>query len=149
MKLEKRASMAEDELLKFEKEGGKDSAAANSARAEIAQLRKQLRDAKFERDAEAELREQIGQSMRSMRTRIAENKEAPAKIAAMQREFDKLMNEKTDWATKLTKVQEQLNKVTEERDGALAQVTKMKEAQKQVDKLMSDNTTLMAKLGAA
>lgn len=157
MKLEKRANMAENELLKFEKEGGKDSAAADSARAEIAQLRKQMRDLKYERDAEKEIREQLAQSIGNARARVTtaneerdaarrENKEFPAKIAAMQKEIDKVLSEKTGVETKLTKVQETLAKVTSERDEAVTQIAKMKEASKNVDKLMSDNTMLMAKL---
>ena len=160
MKLEKRASMAEDALLKAQKEDGLDSAAANAAREEIAKLRRQLRDVKDERDAEAELREQFAQSFSSMRSRIAganeerdaakrENAAFPGKIAAMQKEIDKALGEKTGAETKLTKVQEQLAKVMTERDDAVQQIAKMKEASKNVDKLMTDNTMLMAKLTAA
>ena len=160
MKLEKRASMAEDALLKAQKEDGQDSAAANAARAEIAQLRRQLRDVKIERDADRELSEQFSQGMNNMRSRIAganeerdaakrENAAFPGKIAAMQKEIDKVLGEKTGAETKLTKVQEQLAKVMTERDDAVQQIAKMKEASKNVDKLMSDNTMLMAKLSDA
>ena len=156
-KLEKRAGMAEDALLKAQKEDGQDSAAANAARAEIAELRKQLRNVKIERDAEREISEQLGQSIGSMRSRTAtayeerdaakrENKEFPGKIAEMQKQIDKALSEKGGAETKLTKVQAELAKVMIERDDVIAQVGKMKDAQKQVDKLMADNTTLMAKL---
>ena len=156
-KLQKRNELAEAALLKAQQDEGQDSAAANLARTEIAELRKQLRDVKIERDAEMEIREQLSHSIGNVKSRIAganeerdaakrENAAFPGKIAEMQKQIDKVLGEKTGVETKLTKVQEQLLKVTTERDDAFQQVAKMKEAQKQVDKLMSDNTTLMAKL---
>ena len=157
MTLEKRAKLAEDELLKVEKESGRDSAAANAARLEIGSLKKQLRDAKIDRDAEKEIREQLMASVSNVKSKVAgayeerdaakrENKEFPAKIAAMQKEIDKVLNEKTGVETKLTKVQETLANVTKERDEAVTQIAKMKEASKNVDKLMTDNAMLMTKL---
>ncbi len=160
MKLEKRAELAEGALLKAQKEDGQDSAAANSARAEIAELRKQLKAVKIERDADREVSEQYAQSLNSARSRIAganeerdaakrENAAFPAKIAELNKQIEKALNEKTGAETKLTKVQEQLSKVMTERDDAVQQIAKMKEASKNVDKLMSDNTMLMAKLSEA
>ena len=157
LKLEKRAELAESALLKAQKEDGQDSAAANAARAEITELKKQLRDVKFEREAEMEIREQIAQSIGTMRSRIVtaneerdaakrENREFPGKVAEMQKQIDRALSEKGGAETKLTKVQAELAKVMTERDDAIAQVGKMKDAQKQVDKLMADNTNLMAKL---
>ena len=157
MKLAGRAERAEAALLKAEKEDGQGSAAANLARADIARLRTEMRNLKIERDAEAEIREQLAHSIGSVQSRIAgafeerdsakrENAAFPAKIAAMQKEIDKVLSEKGDLTTKLAKVQEQLSKVSTERDDAFQQLAKMKEASKNVDKLMSDNTMLMAKL---
>ncbi len=160
LKLEKRANMAEDALLKAQQEGGQDSAAANAARAEIAELRRQLKAVKIDRDAEREISEQFAQSLTSARTRVAganeerdaakrENAAFPGKIAEMQKQIDKALNEKGSVEMRLTKVQEQLTKAMTDRDDAIAQVTKMKEASKNLDKLMTENTTLMAKLSDA
>lgn len=160
LKLAKRADMAEAALLKAEKDDGAGSEAANQARAEIARLKKETRDLKYQRDAEAELREQLAHSIGSVQSRIAgaysdrdaakkANAAFPAKIAEMQKQIDIVLAEKGDLSTKLAKVQEQLNKVSTERDDAFQQLAKMKEASKNVDKLMSDNTTLMAKLTTA
>ena len=157
MKLEKRAELAESALMKAEKEDGAESAAAKKAREDIALLRRQLKDVKIERDADREISDQLTQSLRSTRSRIAgafeerdaakrESKDFTAKIGAMQAEIDKALSEKTGVETKLAKVQETLTKVTTERDAAITQVAKMREASKNLDKLMTENTTLMAKL---
>jgi tetratricopeptide (TPR) repeat protein len=61
--------------------------------------------------------------------------EYPAKIAALEK--------------KVSKGEEDLKKVTDQRDNALAQLDKIKSTGKQVDKLLADNTSLMAKLSAA
>jgi tetratricopeptide (TPR) repeat protein len=160
IKIEKRASMLEDALMKAEKDGVQSTDATKEMRTEIDRLKVQLRDVKIDRDAETEIREQLAQSLTSAKGRIAtatgerdamkkENAAVPVRIAEMQKEIDKVLREKGDLTVKLSKVQEQLGKVTTERDDAMQQVVKMKEAQKQVDKLLADNTQLMAKLGDA
>ena len=119
-----------------------------------------MKAVKIDRDAEREINEQFAQSLTSARTRVAganeerdaakrENAAFPGKIADMQKQIDKALNEKGSVETRLTKVQEQLTKAMTDRDDAIAQVTKMKEASKNLDKLMTENTTLMAKLNDA
>ena len=160
LKLQKRADMLEDALMRAEQDGVHGAEVAKQLRAEMQQLKKQLDDVRFDRDAEMEVRQQVADSLASARNRLStatqerdaarkENVEFPGKIAAMQKQIDQVLNEKGDVSMKLTKVQEQLTKVTAERDDAIQQVAKMKEAQKQVDKLLADNNDLMAKLSTA
>jgi tetratricopeptide (TPR) repeat protein len=61
--------------------------------------------------------------------------ELPAKIASLEK--------------KLSKNEEELKKVTEQRNTAVAQLEKIRASGKQVDKLLADNTSLMAKLSDA
>ena len=63
------------------------------------------------------------------------NAEMPAKIASLEK--------------KLSKTEEELKKVTTQRDTAVAQLDKIRASGKQVDKLISENTSLMAKLADA
>ena len=147
--LQSRADRAEKSLLDAEKSGTKNSDELAALRAEVAKSKKQLRQMQYERDAEAELREGITGRYKAAAQKAASLGEVPKKLAEMQKEIDRVLNEKGDLETKLAKVEQQLQQVTLQRDEAVAQVSKMKEAQKNVAKLLDDNTALMAKLGAA
>jgi tetratricopeptide (TPR) repeat protein len=155
-----RADRAEEALMNLEKEGARNSDEAKRIRAELASARKALGDAKIEREAAEEVRQQTADRLRAATSRIANisqerdaatkaSADVPTKLAAMQKEINKVLDEKNALGTKLEKVEKQLATVTAERDDALAQVTRMKDAQKQVDKLLADNTALMAKLADA
>lgn len=209
IRLEKRANMLEDALVKQEGDATRNSESSKAMKAELATVRKQLEDVRIEREAEAELREQVSSRLAAAGTKIAtlteerdaarkENAATPGRLAAIQKEVDKAVAERAALDAKLTaanaklatvtaerdaarkdgasgatrlaemqkemdkaaalraelsgkleKTQGDLAKVQGERDTALQQVAKMKEAQKQVDKLMADNTDLMAKLSEA
>ncbi len=100
-------------------------------------------------DLEAKLSKTQEQLTKATTERDAAQKEGaavPKKLADMQKQIDQVTKEKTTLEGNLAKVQEQLSKVTGERDDALAQLNKMKEAAKNVDKLLQENTQLMAKL---
>lgn len=155
-----RADRAEEALMGAEREGATSSEASKKARAELAAARKELQQARIEREAAEEVRQQTADRLKSANARLAAtaqerdvatkaSADVPGKIAAMQKQLDSVLNEKADLNTRLGKVEQQLATVTAERDGALAQIGKMKEAQKQVDKLITDNTALMAKLSEA
>lgn len=160
VRLQSRADLAEEALIKAESNGAKSSEAAKKFRAELETLRKQMRDLKIEREAEDELRRQTAGRLATTRKKLEtasqerdqarkENSQAPAKLEALQKEIDKVLKEKSDLNAKLDKNQEALQKVTEDREKLFSELTKLKESQKQVDKLIQENSALTAKLGDA
>ena len=88
--LAKRSAAAEAALAKARQDGSSDTAFA----AELAAVKKQLRDMKFDADAEAEYRQQLADRVRATQLKIArltaekaaaekESADVPAKIAAL------------------------------------------------------------------
>jgi tetratricopeptide (TPR) repeat protein len=155
--VQKRADRAEEALAAAEKSGDQNSAATETLRKELAESKKTLRQLQIERDAEAELNDQLSGVLKASRERAQalaterdaakkESADVPKKIADMQKEIDKVLRDKGDIEGKLGKVQETLTKVTAERDDALTQLTRVKEAAKNVEKLLAENTLLMARL---
>jgi len=153
--LTQRAASAEAALTKA-REGG-ESEATKQLSAELANVKKQMRELKFEADAEAEYREQLADRVRATQVKISRlsqekaaaeqaSGEVPGKIAGYEKQLDETRKEKNDLVIQLSRTQTDLKSVTAARDEALSQVAKMKEAQKQVDKLIADNTSLMARL---
>jgi Tfp pilus assembly protein PilF/uncharacterized coiled-coil DUF342 family protein len=139
---------------------GQPSPELEKLRREIAAARKALRQTQIERDAEAELNDQLSSVLTASRIRtkeVASERDAarrnsadiPRQIAEMQREIDKVLQEKGAVEAKLGKVEESLAKVTTERDDALAQLAQMREASKNIEKLLVENTQLMARLDQA
>lgn len=156
--LQTRADNAEQALQKAVAEGGAEKVKA--LQAEVAAAKRGLRDLKIEAEADAEYRQQLddrykaalGKIQALTQERDAANKASsnvPGKIAEIQKQLDATRKERDDLATKLQKTEGQLVVVQQQRDEALNQVTKLREAQKQVDKLVADNTSLMAKLADA
>ena len=158
--LAQHSDATEAALAKARDEGHADSEQAKKLAADLAQVKKQLRDIKFEADAEAEYRQQLADRVRATQAKIARvtaekaaaeqaNAEMPGKIAAYEKQLEDSRKEKNDLVIKLSRTEIDLKAAAAARDEALAQVSRMKDAQKQVDKLLSDNATLMAKLGEA
>jgi len=127
---------------------------------EVTEARKLVNNAKIEAAADEEFRRQMNDRYKIQLEKIskltAERDEAkrlgasaPAKIEAIQKQLDASVKEKQALALKLQTTETQLQTVITQRDDALAQVAKLKDAQKQVDKLVADNTALMAKLSDA
>lgn len=118
-----------------------------------ADARKQLDEAnRAKGDLESKLSKTQEQLSKVTAERDAAQKDSaatPKKLADMQKQIDVVVKEKGELETKLTSVQQQLVKVTGERDDALGQLNRMKEAAKDVDKLLNENTQLMAKLQEA
>ncbi|MGB8167510.1 MAG: tetratricopeptide repeat protein [Chthoniobacteraceae bacterium] len=158
--LSQRALAAEDALRKAQDSGQSDTDQTRKLAAELLSVKKQLRDMKFDADAEAEYRQQLADRVRATQAKISrlsvekaaaekESADVPGKIAAYEKQLEESRKEKNDLVIKLSRTETDLKSATASRDEALAQVVRMKEAQKQVDKLLSDNATLMAKLGEA
>jgi len=156
--LAQRSAAAEAALTKAKEAG--ESEATKQLTAELNGVKKQLRDMKFEADAEAEYRQQLADRVRATQAKIVRlsqektvaeqaNAEVPGKIAAYEKQLEDSRKEKNDLVTQLIRTQGDLKSVVAARDEALSQVAKMKEAQKEVDKLLADNTSLMARLSEA
>ncbi|HEX8296945.1 MAG TPA: hypothetical protein VF593_11625, partial [Chthoniobacteraceae bacterium] len=158
--LEQRSAAAEAALMQAKAEGKNDTEQTKKLWADFAEVKKQLRDLKFEADAEAEFRQQLEDRVRASRQKISRlsnekaaaeqaSAETPGKIADIQKQLDQAKREKSDLVLRLSKTETDLKSALAQRDEALGQVASMKEAQKQVDKLIADNSSLMAKLSAA
>ncbi len=158
--LAQRSATAEAALATAQAEGKADTDQSKKLASELANVKKQLRDMKFEADAESEYRQQLADRVRATQVKISrlsaekaaaekESADVPGKIAAYEKQLDESRKEKNDLVIKLSQTATDLKTATAARDEALSQVARMKEAQKQVDKLLTDNATLMAKLGDA
>lgn len=158
--LAQRSAAAEEALKKAKDSGQTDTDQTKQLTAELQAVKKQLRDMKFEADAEAEYRQQLADRVRATQIKISrlseekaaaekESADVPSKIAAYEKQLEVSRKEKNDLVIKLSRTETDLKTATASRDEALAQVARMKEAQKQVDKLLNDNAMLMAKLGDA
>lgn len=66
-----------------------------------------------------------------------------------QKEVETLSGKVTEAQNQVVSVKVERDQIARERDAALAQLDKAKDAQKQVDKLLADNASLMQKLGDA
>ncbi|MHA3773953.1 tetratricopeptide repeat protein [Verrucomicrobiota bacterium sgz303538] len=151
--IKNRADIAEAALLKALSEGQKESETVKKLTIEAEKARKALKDAQIEREAAEDVRKQLADRLSGAQKRIATltterdsatrlSSDAANKIAEARKQMELAIKEKE-------LLNEKLGKITHERDDALAQVAKMKESQKQVDRLISENTELMAKLEAA
>jgi Flp pilus assembly protein TadD len=158
--LTQRSAAAEAELAKAKESGQADSEQSRKLAAELLTVKKQLRDLKFDADAEAEYRQQLADRVRATQAKISRltvekaaaekaSADVPGKIAAYEKQLEESRKEKNDLVIRLSRTESDLKSAKASRDEALAQVARMKEAQKEVDKLLSDNATLMAKLGEA
>lgn len=151
--LQSRADNAEGALQKSLAEGTKGGDSLKRLQAERDRAKKDLRDVQIEREAADEVRQQVADRLNRAQTRVAEltkerdsnakaTTDASARVAAAEKKVEVAVKETADLNTRLTKV-------TLERNEALAQVQKMKTAQKDLDKLITENGQLMAKLGEA
>lgn len=158
--LAQRSAATEAALAKAKQSGQSESAETKQLSAELANVKKQLRDLRFDAEAESEYRQQLTDRVRSAQakiTRLSEEKAAvekasadvPGTIATYEKQLEQTRKEKNDLVIQLSRTQSDLKSVAAARDEALSQVDKMKEAQKQVDKLLADNTALMARLTEA
>jgi Flp pilus assembly protein TadD len=158
--LAQRSATAEAALARAREAGQTDSEDTKQLAAELAGVKKQLRDLKFEADADAEYRQQIADRVRASQAKIfrlgtekaaAEqaSAEIPAKIAGYEKQLDAVRATNNELVIKMSRTEADLKTVAAARDEAVAQVARMKQASKEVDKLLTDNATLMAKLGEA
>jgi Flp pilus assembly protein TadD/predicted nucleic acid-binding Zn-ribbon protein len=158
--LSQRSAATEAALAKAKEEGQSDTAQSKQLVSELASVRKQLRDLKFEADAEAEYRQQLSDRVRATQNKISRlsaekaaaeqaSSDMPGKVAGYEKQLEDSRKEKNDLVIKLSRTETDLKTAMSARDEALSQVARMKEAQKQVDKLLADNATLMAKLSEA
>ncbi len=162
--LQGRADMAEEKLAEARTRGAKDGESLHTLQAERDKSKKALRDLQIDREASEEVRQQLATRLTKAQDKVAaltkerdaatkNSAEADARIATAQKKMDVAVadaQKKMDVAIKeKDTLNTKLTQVAKERDDAQAQVVKLREAQKQVDKLVTDNSQLMAKLSDA
>ena len=155
--LQTRADAAEERLLKAQTEIKVDAEKIKALQTEAAEAKRVVKNAKIEQDAEAEFHRQLSDRLKAAQAKIAKvtserdalelaGREAPKKIQQLEQQLEKANTEKKDLNGKLAETKAQLVTMTGQRDDAMKQLSQLKEASKNVDKLMSENASLMAKL---
>ncbi len=155
--LQTRADAAEERLLKAQTEIKVDAEKIKALQTEAAEAKRVVKNARIEQDAEAEFHRQLSDRLKAAQAKIAKvtgerdalelaGREAPKKIQQLEQQLEKANTEKKDLNGKLAETKAQLLTMTGQRDDAMKQLSQLKEASKNVDKLMSENASLMAKL---
>ena len=148
--LQTRADGAEERLLKAQSEIKIDVEKIKALQAEAGEAKRAVRTAKIDQDADAEIRRQLDDRMKSAQAKIASlteqrnaldkaGKDAPQRIKELEMQLDKAKTDNRELTTRLTSM-------TGQRDDAMKQLSQLKEAAKNVDKLVTDNAALMARL---
>ena len=130
---------AENSLKKVQSTTGGDAKAQEALRAEIAQLKKALASVEEGRTAAEKGRSVAEKDRDEAKTRAAE---ADKQIASVAKERDAAQ-------TKATENDKQIASIRKERDEALAQLKGLKDAEKNVQGLIAENSTLKQKLADA
>jgi hypothetical protein len=148
--LQSRADNAEARLLKEQQQTKVDTNKVRALQAEADEAKRVLKAAKIDDEAEIEVRKQLKDRLQAAADRIAKlqaaTKEGPQKIQLLQTQLDKANAEKQELTQKLANTENKLQAVTNQRDDAMKQLTALKEAAKNVDKLVTENAALMARL---
>ncbi len=173
--LKTRADLAEEKLTSALKSSAANSQKVKSLQTDADKAHAALREYQIEREASDQVRQQIEERLSSSQKKASQlqkesdaavklSSEATAKIQDAQKRADNAITAEkkrseaaiADAQGKMTEaikerdaINTQLGQVTQQRDEAIGQVKKLKESQKQVDKLVSDNTRLMAQLTEA
>ncbi len=159
-----RSDLLEKKLAELRTKGTGDAEAIKALQVEREKVRQELRNLQIEREAADEVRQQNATRLGVAAARAQQlekerndakklSAEAAAQIKAAQDKADASVKDAQQKMNEALKDRDtyklKLTKVTQERDDALQQIQKFKEAQKQVDKLVTDNTHLMAQLADA
>ncbi len=156
-----RADLAEQKLNDMIGKGTASAESLKVAQTALAKAKKDLKDTQIAHEAADEVRSQLAARLSNAEARAAQyekdknvaqkaSSEAAATIAAAQEKANiavaAAQKKTADVEHERDALTMKLTGVIKERDDALSQIAKFKEAQKQVDKLVSDNTKLMAQL---
>ncbi len=148
--LQTRADGAEERLLKAQSEVKIDVEKIKALQSEATEAKRAVRTAKIDQDADAEIRKQLDDRMKSAQLKIASlteqrnaldkaGKDAPQRIKELEMQLEKTKTENKELTTRLATM-------TGQRDDAVKQLAQLKAAAKNVDKLVTDNAALMARL---
>lgn len=111
--LAQRSTAAEEALKKAQEAGQADTEQTRTLAAELQNVKKQLRDLKYEADAEAEYRQQLADRVRATQAKISrlseekaaaekESADVPARVAAFEKQLEESRKEKNDLVIKLS-----------------------------------------------
>jgi Flp pilus assembly protein TadD len=155
--LQTRADNAEERLRKEQAQTKVDTEKVKALQAEALEARRLIKARQIDEEAEMEVRKQLNDRLQAAQARAAKllaerdtlqkaNKDVPQKIQQLQAQLDKANQEKTELTQQLADTKTKLQQMTGQRDDALKQLAQLKEAAKNVDKLVTENAALMARV---
>ena len=159
--VQKRADRAESALLEAEKSGNKNGSEIAALRKEASDARRALRQLQIERDAEAELSEQIAGRVAASRNQLADvaadrdaarkgESDAKRENADIRKQLDAAIKTRDELTAKLSKTEAELGKAVTDRDSARKESgdvpKKLAEMQKRIDQALKEKTDLETKL---
>ena len=115
---------------------------SKATEAELADAKKKNAASQAELAAAEERINQLLERSRAIAAKAADAANMPGQIKQLETKLEAEQKAKADVTGKLTAV-------TQERDAAKVEITRLQEVNKQTDKLMADNATLLKKLGDA
>ncbi len=136
------AELYQKGVLEIKNSGDKNNARVKELETQLADAKKQRDLAQTELAAATEREEQLAARAKAMAARAQEAGELPNKIKSLE---SAIAEEKK----KSEGLQGKVATLTKERDDARFEITKLKDLNKQTDKLMADNASLLKKLGDA
>ena len=136
------ADVYQKSVLEIKNSGDKNGSRVKELEAQLADAKKQRDAAQTDLAAAAEREEQLTARAKALAGKAQEAGELPGKIKSLE----------TVIATNKTTIdglQTKVAAISKERDDARTEVAKLKDLNKQTDKLIADNATLLKKLGEA
>ena len=136
------ADLYQKNVLEIKSSGDKNSARVKELESQLAEAKKQRDSAQTELAAATEREEQLTSRAKALAARAQEASELPGKIKSLEGVIA-AERKKTE------SLAGQVSTLTKERDEARTEIAKLKDLNKQTDKLMADNASLLKKLGDA
>ncbi len=152
-KLQTQAELAGDALLKAQSERKVDADKIKALQLAVTEAKKGVKGMEISRAADEEVRRQYEDRVQAAQAKTATlteqrnalekaNKDVPLKVRELEQQLTKVQAENKDLKTQIVTIKG-------ERDEAMKQLVELKESAKNVEKLVADNSALMAKLTAA
>ena len=136
------ADVYQKSVLEIKSSGDKNGTKVKELETQLADAKKQRDAAQTELAAAAEREEQLTARAKALAGKAQEAAELPSKIKSLE-------NVIADEKKKSEGLQNKVAVITKERDDARTEIAKLKDLNKQTDKLIADNSTLIKKLGEA
>lgn len=136
------ADVYQKSVLEIKNSGDKNGSRVKELEAQLADAKKQRDAAQTDLAAATEREEQLTARAKALARKAQEAGELPGKIKSLE-------NVIATNKTTIDGLQGKVAAITKERDDARTEVAKLKDLNKQTDKLIADNATLLKKLGDA